>query len=211
VRVVEVEDFDKVACSGLHIRATDEIGAFCVQRITSEKPGIWKIDFLVGIEALDFLLDTSRVALSSAQILGTGTDRLEKTLINARAREELALIATRELAEMAFSSLKPEEKGGILVYSRVFPAMEQKLLLEWVAKLTRKEKTVAVFAVQGAEKAFLTVGKSKDAALDVKKIAAEAFKLMNGKGGGNEFFASGSGDAAKLEEAIALIRRNAGI
>jgi len=206
VRVISIEDFDKVACSGLHVKSTGEISAFCVQRIASEKPGIWQIGYLIGSEAVDYLLESSKAALSSAQILGTGTDRLEKTLINAKEREAQALLAMKGLAEMAFSSLKPEQHNGASLYFRVFPAMEQKILQEWASKLVRKEKTFVIFAVKGAEKAFLTFGKSKDLATDVKKLANEAFKMMNGKGGGNEFFATGSGDPARLDEAIALIR-----
>jgi len=206
VRVISIEDFDKVACSGLHVKNTGEISAFCIQRIASEKPGIWQIGYLIGSEAVDYLLESSKTALSSAQILGTGTDRLEKTVANMKDDELRAKAATKELAEMAFSSLEPEQHNGVSLYFRVFPAMEQKILQEWASKLVRKEKTFVIFAVKGAEKAFLTFGKSKDLATDVKKLANEAFRLMNGKGGGNEFFATGSGDSDKLDEAIALIK-----
>ena len=205
VRIVEVEGFDKVACSGLHVKNTGEVGVFCVQRITSDRPGIWKIDFLVGDDALGFLLESSKAALSSVQILGTGLDRLEKTLINAKEREAQALIAMKELAEMAFEALKPEEKNGLHLYLRIFPAMEPKILQEWASKLARKEKTAVLFAVRGTERAFLLFGKSKDVGIDVKTLGAEAFRLMGGKGGGNEFFVSGGGDPAKLGDAVKFL------
>ncbi len=205
VRIIAVENFDKVACSGLHVGNTSEISQFCVSRITSDGPGVWKIDFLVGNEAADFLLESSKAALSSMQILGTGLDRLESTLVNSKEREAQALIVTKELAEMAIAGLKPEEKNGLNLYLRVFPAMEPKIVQEWASKLARNEKTVVIFAVKGVERAFLLFGKSKDISLDVRTIGAEAFKLMGGKGGGNEFFVSGSGDAEKLGEALKLI------
>ena len=163
------------------------------------------VSFSVGNEAADFLLESSKAALSSMQILGTGLDRLESTLVNSKEREAQALIVTKELAEMAIAGLKPEEKNGLNLYLRVFPAMEPKIVQEWASKLARNEKTVVIFAVKGVERAFLLFGKSKDISLDVRTIGAEAFKLMGGKGGGNEFFVSGSGDAEKLGEALKLI------
>ena len=205
VRVVEVSGFDKVACSGIHVKNAGELGMFCVQRITSDRPGIWKIDFLVGKEALDFLLGAAKVALSSSQILGTGTDRLEKTVANMRAEEAQGKAVMKELSDMAFAGLKHEEKNGVRLYSRIFPAMDAKILQEWASKLAKSEKTAVIFAVKGAERAFLIFGKSKDVKLDVRALGAEAFRLMNGKGGGNEFFVSGSGDPAKLEQAVTFL------
>lgn len=211
VRIIEVEGFDRVACSGLHVKNTEEIELFCVSRITSDRPGIWKVDFLTGSEALEFLLSTSAAALSSAQILGTGLDRMEKTLANMKDEDARARSAMKELAEIAFASLIPEEKRGVHLYMRVFSSIEPKLLQEWASRLVRKERTMVIFAIRGAERAFLIFGRSNDIPLDVRGIGAEAFKLMGGKGGGNEFFVSGSGEAGRLDAAIEHLRKHAAL
>ena len=208
VRIIEVEGFDKVACSGLHIKNTNELGVFCVSHITSDKPGVWKIDFLHGSDAVDFLLDTSKVALSSSQILGTNADRLEKTAANLLAAEERLRQEVKELSEIALAGLKQEEVNGTNLYLRIFSCLSQKLLQEWAGKLVKKEKTIVVFAVRGEKTASIITGRSRDLALDMRKIGEEAFRLMDGKGGGSESFVSGSGDPKKLDEAIRFIVGN---
>jgi alanyl-tRNA synthetase len=209
VRIVEVEGFDKVACSGLHVKNTNELGAFCVSRITSEKPGIWKVDFLHGDEAVDFLLSSSKVALSSSQILGTGIDRLERTVANLLAEEEKRRREAKELAELALAGLKSEEHNGLNLYVRTFSYLDQKLLQEWAGRLAKRGRTVVVFAVKSDESASIVAGRSKDLVLDMRKIGGEALRLMGGKGGGSESFICGSGAPEKLDEAIRFIVSNA--
>jgi len=46
--------------------------------------------------------------------------------------------------------------------------------------------------------------------VDLKKIAEKAFKIIEGKWGGKEYFVSGAGKSEKLEEAIKFVIENIG-
>jgi len=70
VRIVEVEDFDKAACSGTHVRKTGEITFFKITSIERKGNNIYHIDFKVGEDALNFALTVSNQVLWKAQNLG---------------------------------------------------------------------------------------------------------------------------------------------
>lgn len=207
VRIVEAVGFDLVACSGLHVHSAGELGFLCVSRINKEPAGVWKLEFLVGDEAVSFALANKNYCLSASSALKATPANLEKTVSNMLAEAVANNAELKELGNLSFCSLNGFDSGEYKVFYASFSSVSQKRLSEWLAKITKEDSRVVVFSSAGlpGAKSTLLLGKSKNVKLDLAALGKEAFALFNGKGGGNEFYQIGSGDSAKLSASLAFL------
>ena len=205
VRVVEIEDFDKSACSGVHILNTREIGLLAVIRLTREGDD-YTLEFEFGDKAKDFLLDIKKTCMSTSSILQTHPELLEKTAEKLKAENLTMQEQLKELNESLLSTLEFTEKEGIKIYSKIFSGMDSKKLMEKAGELIKEDDVLVILGNKG-ERGFLLLAKNPKMDFDLAEVASKAFKLMEGKGGGKEYFMSGAGKADKLEGAVEFVKR----
>lgn len=202
VRVVQVGDFDSCACAGLHVKNTGEVGMLTVSNITSEGAGQYKISFLVGEDAQDYLLQTKLACDKACSILQTTSDKLEKTAVNLKAQKEKLEQAVKTLNEKILDEMQPARIGSYNLYSKSLSNMDNKKLMERAGELIKTGRTIVLISNKEGEKGFLLIAKSMDVFIDLKFVANRAFPMMSGKGGGQDNFISGAGEAAKLGAAF---------
>jgi len=203
VRVVEIEGFDKSACSGVHVLSTNEIGLLAVTRITREG-NEYTLEFEFGDKARDFLLDMKKIGMSASSILQTYPELLERTADKLKQENLTLSEQLKELNEALLSKLEPAEKGRIKIYSKIFSGMDSKKLMDKAGELIKEDNTLVIFGNKG-EKGFLLIAKNQKMNVNLNSIAEKAFKVMEGRWGGKEYFVSGAGKAEKLEEAVGLV------
>jgi len=204
VRVVEIEGFDKSACSGVHVLNTNEIGLLAVTRITRQG-NEYTLEFEFGDKARDFLLDMKKISMSASSILQTYPELLERTTEKLK-QENLALSEQlKELNEALLRKLEFTEKGGVKIYSKIFSGMNTKKLMDKAGELIKEENALVILGNKG-EKGFLLIAKNQKMNLDLNSIAGKAFKIIEGKWGGKEYFVSGAGKSEKLEEAVEFVK-----
>jgi alanyl-tRNA synthetase len=200
VRVVEIEGFDKSACSGVHVVNTNEIGLLTLTRLTHEGEE-YTLEFEFGEKAKDFLLEMKKVCMNTCSILQTHPELLEKTAEKLKAENLMMQEQLKELNEELLSRVEPTMKGGVKLYSKIFSGADSKKLMERAGELIKEKNTLVILGNKG-ERGFLLIAKNQEMNIDLKKIAGKAFEIIEGKWGGKEYFVSGAGKAEKIEEAI---------
>jgi alanyl-tRNA synthetase len=208
VRVVEIEGFDKSACSGVHIVNTSEIGFLTLTRLTHEGDE-YTLEFEFGEKAKEFLLDMKKICMNTSSILQTHPEMLERTAEKLKAENLVMQEQLNGLNEELLGRLEPAIKGSVKIYSKIFSGMDSKKLMEKAGELIKQDNALVIFGNKG-EKGFLLIAKNQNMNVDLKKIAEKAFEIIEGKWGGKEYFVSGAGKAEKLEEAIKSVIENIG-
>ncbi|HTF56780.1 MAG TPA: hypothetical protein VK661_06060, partial [Planctomycetota bacterium] len=92
---------------------------------------------------------------------------------------------------------------GAKVVSKIFENRGLKFLQAVANDLVAAPGRVAVLGGTG-ETSSLVLARSKDLALDLKPIAAEAFAHVQGRGGGSPFFQQGGGPGKDVAGAVRL-------
>ncbi|MFH1448322.1 MAG: alanine--tRNA ligase-related protein [Candidatus Micrarchaeota archaeon] len=202
VKVVQIGDFDKCACTGLHVKNTGEISLLTITNITNEGTNQHKISFLVGEQAQEYLLETKKACDGACAILQTTSDKLEKTMTNLKEQKEKLESMVISLNDRILDEIEPANFGEYNLYSKVFVDMDDKKLMEKAGKLIETGRTIVLFGNKKGDDAFILIAKSPDSDINIESISAKMFPLMDGKGGGKGNFLSGAGKADKLGEAF---------
>jgi len=203
IRIVTIGDYDRAACTGLHVENTRDIDFFLVKKFTEGK-----IEFLVGKKAREEALSLSKFASSSSDILETTPDRLESTVKNMKKKISRFEQSFRENSEEILSELTSEEKNGKNLYINSFENIERKKVVERAGELIRNPNTCVIFTLK-EESTFLIFARSEDIHSNCVEILNKALSPHGGRGGGKENFAMGglsSADPVITEKVIKILR-----
>ncbi|MEM3556262.1 MAG: alanine--tRNA ligase-related protein [Candidatus Micrarchaeia archaeon] len=203
VRVVEIEEFDKSACSGIHIRNTREIELLAVTRVTREGEE-YSIEFEFGEKAREFLLEMKKECMKACSALKTHPELLERTAQNLKEENAVMREQLKKLNEELVQGVEFIERGGVRVYSKVFSGADNKKLMEKAGELIKEENALVILGNKN-ERGFLLIAKNPEMRIDLKKLAEKAFSIIEGRWGGKEYFVSGGGKAEKVDEAVKFL------
>lgn len=199
LRVVEIGNFDRTACCGMHLKRTAEAGIFKIINIKRYKKGS-RITFLVGIDALkDYNFKNellSRLCQANSTELATLEDRLqerEQELYTAKTQIEAL---QRELAERYSADLvRPnEEVEALLIEDDI--RYNSKFISDAMKK---RCKLVLVCTPAESGYNYILTGEEN---LNLKPLNTQLLELLGGRGGGRGSFFKG-----KLEGDFATIKR----
>lgn len=205
IRIVEVEDFDCVACKGNHVERTGEIGFIAVKKINTLGKGDYEVQFEVGEKAREHALKMKKVAMSIIEILHTRPDLAESTARNLRDEVLTLRKSLRKVSRNTMEDVPSEEMRGVRVYSKVFHSFDRRELMKKAADLKRDKGTVVIL---GDTSGLLIMGRSDDLSLDVIPLLEKGCIYLGGRCGGKPELASGGGfKSNNLNEAIDLIKR----
>lgn len=204
VRVIEIEDFDKSACSGTHCHSTKEIGNILITSFNSTGNNTYEVRFT--IEPIEMLFDLSRVSRELRQLLLTDDDKIVATVRNMKENNENLKKQLRELAKSSVEGPEHELVKGIKFYTKEFIGFEKEILIRKAAELANN-KSIVAFINKTEKTTQLILMVSKDLEHDASQILSKITSRFNGKGGGKKDFAMGSflGDA---KDALAEIKRH---
>ena len=195
IRIVSIEDLDRSACGGTHVRQTGEIGPILIRKLDRIR-GNLRIEFLCGMRAVqraradfDALSQVARVFSSSldetAELVEAQREKLQES---DKARNKLGM----ELAQLR----------GRELYAQTAPGTDGVRRMErWPAPLTDELRAQAQSFTAGSKAVILAwsedplsllVATSADSGLDAGKLLRQAVTTAGGRGGGSVTMAQGS-------------------
>lgn len=220
VRVVEIEDFSRELCGGVHVERTGQIGLIKIVSESSIGAGLRRIEAVTGVRSLERLRKFERIARETGVLLRCQPEEIpEKTseaLLRMRELERsLQQVSGRALEEscreISENGIK-ETIAGIRVISGGVSGLDQKKLREAADILVEKEGygAVAVGSLDG-QKAHLVVKLSSsalDKGLDARELAKAGGLILGGGGGGRADMAVAGGSRVEsIEEALQAVSK----
>lgn len=199
IRIVEIKDYDFVACCGTHLNSTAEVGLFRI--LTAEKyKGMTRINFLAGRRLLldSRLLRQNAVTVSRAlsvpvNKIGEGVlEFIEKANQNEKQLKAFKEKAVQEKAEILVKKAASAAEAGVSCPVIIAESYAEEDIndVQNIGKAAQKHcQAVLVLASEQSLK-FAAFSSVKD--LDLRQFLKEAFEAQGGKGGGGASFFQGS-------------------
>jgi len=195
VRIVTIQDLDRSACGGTHVRATGEIGAILIRKLDRIR-GNLRVEFVCGMRAIH-CARSDFAALS--EIARTFSAPLEETPALANAQREKLLDADRtrrklsaELAQLRGRALYAETTAGsdgVRRVQRRLDTLSDEIRTE---AQSFTESPLAIFLALVANPPSLLLAVSKDAGIHAGDLLKRLLAEAGGRGGGNATLAQGS-------------------
>ena len=211
VRMVEVGEFSRELCGGIHVRATGEIGLFRILSEASAASGVRRIEAVTGEVAYKHTLSEEARARDAASLLKASP----KDLVAATEKMLHALRAEKQLVQKLRAS-GPTANGkstevAIGPVVLVVDKLEEATLEDATASVDRlvdgnPDRVALVgLSADGRVTFVAKVGKTAlESGAHAGNLVREVAKIASGGGGGRPDFATAGGkDASKLDEALA--------
>ena len=213
VRVLRMGDFSIELCGGTHVRQTGDIGYFRVTSETGIASGIRRIEAVTGNQAEQFALEKEARLKQMMTLLkatsSTTIDKLEKLIaMNKGQEKEISRLKTQIASGVSHSASQDvmKEIGNVLVYAKVMPEVDMKIMREYIDLLKSKHNNIIVIlGTANSGKVQLAAGVSKAISGNYKAgvLINHVAKQVGGKGGGRPDMAQAGGtNPEKLDEAI---------
>jgi alanyl-tRNA synthetase len=208
IRIVTIQDYDRSACGGTHVRATGEIGGILIRKIEKIRQSV-RVEFVCGgravrrargdYEALSKVAQLFSASLEDAPGMAAVALEAARAGEKAQRRLELELAAYRG-KELYFASTAGPDGIRRAVQRAARGNLED---LRAVAQnFTAQSK--AVFLAVLEEPPSVLLAASEDAGIDAGKLVKAAVTAAGGRGGGNARIAQGSvPQGAALESVVA--------
>ena len=204
-RVVLVEGVDASPCGGTHPRSTGEVGAVAVLRVQRWGDGKSRVEFVCGQRVVKLLLEATEAVQGVADALKCApVDVAQATARTAQESQQRRKLADGLLAELARHEALVLAAQGPIVVATVArgPAYARGIAQHLVAA----GHTALIASVEEG-RAHLCFGRPKGQGAPINELLKDALSVLGGKGGGGPDFAQGSGDPARLSEALEGARR----
>ncbi len=184
VRIIEIEGFDKSACSGIHVKNTNEIEYIIVKSIKSGD--FTEIKFLTGESALKYIYENSKIIRSIENKYKLDHNIIEKKLNQMIQENEKLKKSLYELSSTMFNFNKANKNGRLIYYSN-FPYGDINGIEKLGRKIMENENSVVIYGNEIEGKIFLLSKDPKD--IEFIKSVMEKYKLRGG-GSKNYFIIS---------------------
>ncbi|MGZ6142555.1 MAG: alanyl-tRNA editing protein [Myxococcales bacterium] len=201
-RVVLVEGVDASPCGGTHPARTGEVGCVAVLKAQRWGEGKARIEFACGGRVVRLLLETNETLAQAAEALKCAP----ADLAQAAARVSAESHARRKSLEALQGDLAKLEAAQLLAKGpRVVAKVERgAAFARAVAQAISAQGGTALIAAIEEGRAHLCFARPKGPGPLMGALLKEALAVLGGKGGGGAEFAQGSGDPARLDDALAL-------
>ena len=204
IRVVTIENTDRSACGGTHVRATGEIGPVAIRRIEKSKKFI-RVEFLCGWRALARARADFDALTAMATALTTSADELP-ALVTAQASalreseggrrklgDDVARFRLRELHAIT----TPDSVGVRRLSARAVSMDELRSLAQAAAALP-----LTLFVGTVATPPTIAFASSEDTGINAGAVLKAALASHNGRGGGSPRVAQGTVENASALELV---------
>jgi alanyl-tRNA synthetase len=202
VRIVTIQDFDRSACGGTHVRRTGEIGVIKITKLESRGADL-RVEFLCGRRALADYREKNALVTRIGSSFTTAQNEIEDAI--DRLREEARTLrsdlrkARAQLLEYEADDLYKEAErcAGIMVILGTFIDRDRNDL-NWLARnLADRPGVVVLFGLAGA-KCHLLFARAADVDRDMVPLLKSALGVLGStSGGGRPEIAQGGGPPAE--------------
>jgi alanyl-tRNA synthetase len=202
VRLIDVGEFSKELCGGVHARSTGEIGFFKIVSESSIAAGMRRIEALTGEEALCYSQNNDELLAEIQAVLSSPRKdilhHLEKwrSTIEENEKEKKLLRQKLAQAKTQGGEEKVRKVKGISVLAQRLEGLTIDELRSTADSLkTRLGSGVVVLGAVADDKALLVAAVSKDLLGRVRadQLIREIAPLIGGGGGGRPDFAQAGG------------------
>lgn len=214
LRIVNIENLDRSACGGTHVRSTGEIGLILLRSVEKIRSNI-RLEFLCGGRAVRRARADYAALESAARILSASTDEVP-ALVAAQVDRLKETGKAQKRLETELGELR-----GRALHAATEPAANGN---RWHVRTVsegpfgddlRSEANGfiaaghAVFAAVSLRPPALLLASSADSGVHAGEVLKQALAEFGGKGGGSAIFAQGSfsGDPESL---LAWLRQRTG-
>jgi alanyl-tRNA synthetase len=200
IRLVIIPNFDDNGCGGTHPKATGEVQTIKVLDWERQKKKV-RVQFVCGNRVVTQLGQKQKVLLELTKILNAPEKEMEQAvlrLLESNKTLEKALEQAQEnlLHYEAKNLLGKRIRTNQNLVSEVFQNRSIQELQKLARLITAEDETSIVYFVSQNENRLQVVcARGQAGAQSMKKVIATALPLINGKGGGNDSFAQGGGEA----------------
>lgn len=207
LRIISIENLDRSACGGTHVRRTGEIGPILVRKLEKVRQST-RVEFLCGSRAIrraradyDALSKTAQLFSATLNEVPTVVAaQMETARVNEKARNKLALDLAAYQGKELYQSTGPDPDG----IRRITRRAERGNLEELRAiaqNFTAQSKAIFVAALTDPPSILLAT--SADTGIDAGKLLKAALTEAGGRGGGTARIAQGSvAEAALLDQVL---------
>ena len=211
VRMVEIGEFSKELCGGIHVTSTGEIGLFKIVSESSAASGVRRIEAITGEAAYELFRHETEAIKQAAILLKTNPKELvsavERTVDQLKDERK-----KREKAEMAAMSgggateNATKSVNGVDFYVKNLGDADPKVASQALDnEANGKPNQVTLLAVVNDKVTFMckvgTEAQAKGA--HAGNLLKELAKIAGGGGGGQPLFATAGGrDPSKADEAL---------
>jgi alanyl-tRNA synthetase len=202
IRLVIIPDYDYNGCGGTHPKATGEVQAIKILGWEKQKNNI-RVQFVCGERVLKQLGQKQKVLLGLTKLLNAPEKDMEQAVIRLleqgkQLEKELEGIKETMLQYEA-KSFCENIKGETIrrsFHNRTIQELQK--LAKYIT--AENEKALVYFVSKNENKLQLVCARGAARTESMKTVIGHALPLINGKGGGNDTFAQGGGDALITEE-----------
>ncbi|HYL78098.1 MAG TPA: DHHA1 domain-containing protein [Bryobacteraceae bacterium] len=195
IRIISIQDLDRSACGGTHVRATGEIGPILLRKLDRIR-GNQRIEFVCGMRAVrraraDYEALSAIARSFSAQLDETPalvTAQMEKLQESDKARRKLSAELAQARGRERYAAMTPNADGIRRVVQRV-ESLADDLRTE-AQSFTGGSK--AVFLVAASNPPSILLAASKDSGINAGELLKAALTKTGGRGGGSATMAQGS-------------------
>lgn len=206
IRIISIQDLDRSACGGTHVRATGEIGPILIRKLDRIR-GNQRIEFVCGTRAVqraraDYEALSAIARTFSAQLDETPslvTAQMEKLQETEKARRKLSTELAQARGRELYAATSPGSDGMRKVLRRV-ESMSDDLRAE-AQSFTAGEKSM--FVVLASDPPSILFAASKDSGANAGELLKAAVTSAGGRGGGSATMAQGSAPSRDALEQFA--------
>ena len=203
IRLVIIPDFDYNGCGGTHPKATGQVGAIKILNWERQKKKV-RIQFACGNRVLKQLGNKQSILLGLTQLLNAPEEEMDQAVIRLL---ENGKHVEKELERLNEQLLHFEAKDLLAKGNPIVAELFQNRSIQELQKLARiitteDSNALVVFVSTNQTRIQLVCARGASRQQSMKQLVAEVLPSINGKGGGNDSFAQGGGDALIPAEQI---------
>jgi alanyl-tRNA synthetase len=200
IRLVIIPDFDYNGCGGTHPKATGQVSAIKVLDWERQKKKV-RVQFVCGNRVVKQLDQKQKVLLELTKLLNAPEKEMEQAahrlLENNKSLEKILEQTKESLLQYEANDLLGK---GIRQDKKFISEVFQNRSIQELQKLARiiiaEDEMAMVYLVsQNENRLQLVCARGTAGTENMKEVIAKALSLINGKGGGNDSFAQGGGEA----------------
>ena len=196
IRLVIIPDFDYNGCGGTHPKSTGEVSAVKILDWEKQRKNT-RIQFACGLRVIRKLGEKQNVLLQLTNLLNAPEKDMDQAVIRLLENEKQL---TQALEQAKESLLQYEAKELAEQDQTVIKKVFENRTIQELQKLARMivsnhENSLVFFVAMDGTRLQVVCAKGKARTENMKMLIGEILPMIKGKGGGNDSFAQGGGEA----------------